>query len=206
MMEHPVTQGSEAWHILRLGKPTASEFGNLVTPEGKVRSGEMPETYLYEKLAESVTGKPLEEGQSWAMGQGAMLESEAIPFFTLAFDIPVRRMGFITTDDMKIGASPDGLIGTDGGLEVKCPLPQTHLKYLLRGTLPPQYVAQIQGSMWVTGRPYWYFMSYNRALPPLVLKVERDAEFQESLTLALKAFLAKMDAANAKLSSLRATA
>lgn len=205
-MAHPVTQGSEAWHLLRLGRPTASEFGNLITPTGKLRDGEMPETYLFEKLAEHITGKPLDGGSSFQMEQGSLLETEAAPFFTLVTGLEVKRMGFCTTDDMRIGCSPDGLIGPNGGLELKCPAAQTHLKYLLRGVVPPQYIPQVQGSMFVTERPWWYFMSYHRAFPPLIVKVERDEAVQKVLREALSVFLAKMDAGLARIAAMTAPA
>jgi len=202
-MLHPVHQGSESWHLLRCGRPTASEFDNLVSPQGKIREGQMPLTYLYEKLAETITGKPLEQTGTWQMDQGSILEGEAIPYFELMQNVKVQRMGFITDDKMRYGCSPDGLIGEESGIECKCPQSQTQVKYLLEGVLPPQYVAQVQGSMYVTGRPSWWFMSYSRKLPPLMLKVERDAKFQEALGAALGKWLADFDAALAKIDALK---
>ena len=202
MMEHPVHQGSEAWHLLRLGRPTASEFDRLVTPLGKVKTGDGPQTYLYEKLAEHLTGKPLDDGSTWAMSQGSLLESEAIPFYELVYGAEVRKVGFVTTDDMRIGCSPDGLIGEDSGLECKCALPQTHLRYLLEGGVPKEYVAQVQGCMFVTQRPRWVFLSYCRKMPPHIVHVERDEAFQQALTAALNQFLANFDNALEKLETL----
>ena len=201
-MEHPVTQGSEAWHRLRFGRPTASEFDALVTPLGKVKTGEGPQSYLYRKLAEHILGRSLDEGGSWAMEQGGLLETEAIPFYEFTFDAEVRRVGFVTTDDMRIGCSPDGLIGEDSGLECKCPLPQTHLRYLLEGGVPKEYVAQVQGCMFVTQRPRWVFLSYCRKMPPHIVHVERDEAFQQALTAALNQFLANFDNALEKLEAL----
>ena len=202
-MMHPVTQGSEAWLKLRLGHPTASEFHNLITPLWKVKDGEGPKTYLAEKLAEHLTGRPLDHGSTWAMDRGTILESEAIPFYEGVYDVKVARMGYVTTDDMRIGCSPDGLIGEDGGIECKCPLPQTHIRYLLEGGVPKDYLQQVHGSMFVTGRKYWVFFSYARGLPPLIVRVERDEAIQKAIGDALAAFLAKMDAALAKLTALR---
>lgn len=203
MIEHPVQQGSEAWHILRLGKPTASDFDRLVTPEWKVRTGQTPQTYLYEKLAELITGKVDDSVKSFAMEQGHLLEREAIPYYELMHDVKVRRVGFCTTDDMRIGCSPDGLIGEDGGIECKCPFPETHLRYLLDGGLPKEYAAQVHGSMFVTGRKYWVFMSYSRHFPAHLVRVERDEEIQKVIGEALAGFTGKMAAAVERIEALR---
>ena len=84
------------------------------------------------------------------------------------------------------GCSPDGIIrGQECGLEIKCPSAAVHVKYLLRGTLPPEYAPQVHGSIFITGFPRWRFVSYRRHFPPLVLTVERDEEIMETITSAL---------------------
>jgi len=189
-MLHPVTQGSEAWHKLRLGRPTASGLSNLLTPEWKRRTGEMPRTYLFSKIAEVITGKSEDEDAgSWAMEQGTLLESEAIPFYEFLTDTKVQRMGFVTDDHMQYGCSPDGLIGEDCGIEVKCPRPHTHVKYLLDGGLPKEYACQVHGSMYVTERPSWVFLSYCRGFPPHIVTVLRDDKIQAAIKEALDYFL-----------------
>ena len=195
-------QGSTAWFVARAGIPTASEFDNVVTPEFKPRTGQGVESYLLKKVAERVMGMP---AQAWAGGaaeQGTVLEIEARPWFAFAHGVEVQDVGFCTTDDGRLGCSPDGLIGSDGGLELKCPEAYTHLKYLLGGVLPPQYAAQVHGSMLVTGRAYWQFVSYNRFFPPLVVRVERDEAKIAALQAALDAFLKQLDAAHAKIKQL----
>lgn len=201
--EHPVTQGSEAWHRLRYGRPTASEFDNLLTPQFKVKTGEGPKTYLCQKLAEHVMGKSLTDGGSWAMEQGSLLESEGLPWYAFTYETPVRRVGFVTTDDLRIGCSPDGLLGDDGGIEFKCPQPPAHLSYLLDGGVPKQYLAQVHGCMFVTGRKWWKFVSYNRFFPALVVHVERDEAIQAQIREALTGFLEQFDLALAKLEVLK---
>jgi hypothetical protein len=204
MKTYNVAQGSPEWKALRLGLPTASEFDALVTPEWKIRTGQGPETYLYQKLCEKILGFA-PDANSFAMEQGAILESEARPFYEFEFSQPVQVVGFCTSDDGRIGCSPDGLIGETGGLEIKCPQPATHLKYLLGGELPKEYRAQVQGAMLVTGRPAWTFMSYSRQFPPLVLRVERDTAAQEVLKSALEIFLEKFDEKLALVSAMRGT-
>lgn len=202
MKVHDCKQGSPEWHALRLGIPTASEFDALITPEWKIRTGAGPETYLYSKLCEKVLGFAPEAG-AWAMEQGVILEQEARPFFEFTRETPVRVVGFCTTDDGRIGCSPDGLIGNNGGIEIKCPQPHTHLRYLLQGTLPKEYAAQVHGSMLVAGRDWWYFMSYSRQFPPLILRVERDERICHQIGNSLEQFLEKFDAALARITAMR---
>lgn len=201
MKLHAVKQGSPEWLALRLGIPTASEFDALISPEWKVRTGAMPNTYLYRKVAERALGFSLNDASSFAMEQGSILENEARPFFEFTYDMPVQTVGFATTDDGRVGCSPDGLIGEDGGLEIKCPSPQVHLRYLMEGKLPAEYAAQVHGSMFVTGRRWWKFLSYSRQFPALVVHVERDEAIQSALRAALDGFLVKFDA---KLAQIRA--
>lgn len=196
-------QGSAEWLYARLGKPTASEFDELLSGEWKVRTGQGVETYLYRKLAEKVLGFPLHDASSWAMEQGAIMEGEAIPFFEGVYDLPITRVGFVTTNDGRIGCSPDGLIGEDNGIEIKCPQPQTHLRYLLEGGVPKEYLAQCHGAMFVTERPKWTFMSYSRQFPPLVVHVERDEAIQNTLMKALSNFLHRFDEKYALIRSMK---
>lgn len=181
--------------IARAGIPTASEFDNLLTPEMKPRVGAMPESYLAKKVAEAWQGGPLAQLNVFDVEQGKILEEEAVPWFELEYSTPIQRVGLITTDDGRCGCSPDGLIGEDGGIEIKCPAVHTHVGYLLKGTLPKDYAAQVYGSMFVTGRKWWKFLSYRRRLPALVLTVERDDEAMESIQEALTLFLARFDRA-----------
>lgn len=194
MKINPSEQGSLDWMLARCGIPTASEFDQLVTPKWEIRKGEMPKTYLARKLAEKWIGGPLPGFGSIDMEFGQILEQEAIPWLELEHGITVQRVGFCTTDDGKIGCSPDGLIGDDCGLEVKCPNPHTHVKYLLAGKLPDEYAAQVHGGMLVTGRPRWRFISYHRHLPALDITVERDDVCGSALYEALEAFNDAFDA------------
>lgn len=198
----PVEQRSVEWMLARAGIPTASEFDALVTPDFKIRTGDMPKTYLAKKLAEVWQGGPLVGFNVFDMQQGVILEEEAIPWYELEFETKVEQVGFITTDDGRIGCSPDGLIGEEGGIEIKCPAVQTHCGYLLSGGLPKDYAAQVHGSMFVTGRPWWKFLSYCRHFPPLIVTVERDEKIQAVLAEALAKFLSQLDAGMERLTTL----
>lgn len=201
MIVSPHAQGSVDWMIARAGIPTASEFGNLVTDGFEIRKGEMPKSYVAKKLAEAWIGGPLAEFSSFDMEQGTILEDEAIPWFEFERGVKVERTGLITTDDGRIGASPDGLL-LDAGLEIKCPRVETQIKYLLKGALPPEYGPQVHGGMLVTERPMWTFVSYSRRLPKLVLSIPRDDKIQSVLLIALMEFRAAFDKGWARLCEL----
>lgn len=196
-------QGSPEWHASRLGIPTASEFDSIISPNWVTRYGEGPKTYLYTKICEKVLGFAQDECGSWAMGQGSILETECIPWFEFAHDIKIDRVGFCTTDDGRVGCSPDGLIGEDGGIEAKCPQPKTHLKYLMEGKLPLEYATQVHGGMYVTGRKWWKFVSYSRQFPALVLHIDRDEEIQRRIGDTLEDFLGRFDLVYSKIKAMK---
>lgn len=193
MKIHPAAQGSQEWIEARCGIPTASEFDNLLTPMFKPRTGEMPRSYLAKKLAEK-WGGPAPSFSSFSMEMGNILEEHAVPFYEFTTNSPVTRVGLCLTDDGLVGCSPDGLLGDDGGIEIKCPEAATHVKYLLDGKLPSDYMLQVHGAMFVTGRNWWKFMSFRRNFPPLIIRVERDEEIIEQIGEAVGEFLQCFDA------------
>jgi len=199
---HHVEQGTKEWLQVRAGIPTASEFDAIITPLWKPRTGDGVDTYLAKKLAERWTGYPLVTFSGGAMDQGKLKEEEAIPQYAFINDVEIDRVGFVTTADGKIGCSPDGLIGEDGGIEFKAPEPHTHVGYLMRGTLPKDYAAQVHGAMLVTDRPWWRFVSYCRGFPTFDMLVERDEEIISKMREAIDAFNVRLDEAFEKLTKL----
>lgn len=194
-------QASAEWAIARSGlhlAATASEFKNLVTPKFAIRTGEMPHSYLCAKISEWWQGGPLPGFGSWATEQGTILQDEALPWLELELNTSIERVGLCTTDDGLIGASPDGLIG-ETGLEIKCCEAPHHAKILLGGVVPDDYLAQIHGSLYVTGFSEWKFLAYRRGFPKLLLTVKRDEIIQEKLREALRAFLRQFEDAKARL-------
>jgi hypothetical protein len=187
----PAQQGSLNWLLARCAVVTASELDAIVTPTFKPRTGDGLKTYLSKKVAERWTGKPLPgfDFSSYDMEIGTILEGEAIPYFEFETGLKVQRVGLCTNDEGTIGCSPDGLIGEDSGIEIKCPAIHTHVRYLLEGVLPPDYAAQVHGSMFVTGRSQWRFLSYCRGVPPLLLTIQRDEDIQTKIKDALDGFM-----------------
>jgi len=180
-------QGSDEWLQARLGIVTASELDALISPLWQPRKGQGVQTYLAKKIAERWRGCPLNTWSGGSMEQGTLREDEARAWYALDQNVDVRQVGFITTDDGKMGCSPDGLMD-DGGIEIKCPEPHTHVGYLLEGDLPSEYRAQVYGSMLVTGLPRWRFLSYCRGFPPLLLTIEADPKVQDTILGAVERF------------------
>lgn len=195
MKIHPGKQGTYEWLQARAGIPTASEFDQLVTPRYQIKKGQGPKSFLEKKVAEYWQGGPLPSWQGMDMEIGQILEERAKPWFELMTGEPITNVGLVTTDDGRVGCSPDGLIGEDGGIEIKCPARHTHVGYLLDGVLPEEYELQVHGSLYVTGRKYWNFLSYDSKFPKLLLRVERDGRKCSIIHDAMQGFLMAFDAA-----------
>jgi len=172
-------QGSQEWLQSRLGKPTASNFGKLITPTGKPSSS--AEGYINELIAQRITGEIPEFYKSEAMERGSELEPHAKATYELTRDVEVVEVGLCLHDEFECGASPDGLVCDDGGLEIKCPLPHNHVAYLRAGDVPSKYIPQIQGCLWITGREWWDFMSYHPSMEDLIVRVYRDDAYIKKL-------------------------
>ncbi len=207
MKIHDCQQGTLEWTKLHFGIPTASGLDNLLSPEFLLRSGEMPKTYVYKKVAEKLQGRPLIDlsASSFMLEQGMIIEEEARPWYELEYDKKIKQVGFITTDDGRFGCSPDGLILNDEcGLEIKSPAAHTHVKYLVNGVLPKEYVAQVYGSMFATGFKKWIFVSYRRGFPALVLQIQRDEKAMSAIARAIDFFHNEFDSAMKRIQNVRA--
>jgi len=196
-----IEQGSADWQILRSGRVTASGLKNILTPSFKVRTGEMPYTYMIQVLAEQWIGGALpQEAGTFDMEQGVMIEEKARSLFSFQTGLEVEKVAFIEADDARFGASPDGIIiGKKEGLELKAPKLVTHLKYLNRGEIPEEYLCQVHGSIYASGFDKWHFMSYRNGFPPLILTVERDEKIMSAIKSALDSFFEQLDAAMTKM-------
>lgn len=192
-------QGTPEWHLARRGVPTASNFSKIITSTGK-RSTQR-EKYMYELAGEKLGAIVEETYQSFAMQRGTILESEARDLYVFAH-APVNKMGLCLSDCGRWGCSPDGLVGDNGGLEIKCPLVHTHVEYLLKckDEMPVDYFQQVQGALLVTGREWWDFVSYFPGLQLLIIREEPEPVFQKLLKQELEAFCVELDDLVRKLS------
>jgi len=147
-------QGTDEWFASRLGKITASEFANVLC-KGAGRG-----TYMLRLAAERLTGITQSTFSNSAMEWGTEHEGDAREYYETVGLCEVQQVGFVIFDEW-IGGSPDGLVGEDGLLEIKCPNSSTHITNILKDKMPPKYVPQVQGLLWITGREWCDFVSYD---------------------------------------------
>ncbi len=194
-------QGSHEWFVARNGIPTASRFKDIVTSKGEPTKSDARKRYLYEIVGERVTNTLADHYASAAMERGTRLEPKARQWFRLWSGDDVQEVGFVVHDLRGWGCSPDGLIGDVSGIEIKCPLRPTFIKYALGGKVPAEYIVQIQGNMWVCERETWTFVMYTdeEGLKPVVAVVEKDEKLHKAFAEHLPAFCAEIDEAAHKL-------
>lgn len=183
---HEMMQGSDAWDTIRLGKPTASEFKKIITPEGKTST--QWRGYARLLIAELILKRQVNNAiadSSW-MQRGKELEGQAVLEYEAHRNVDTQFIGFVTTDDDKVGCSPDRLVGGDGLLELKCPAPQTQVAYLLDEEVSKEYKPQLQGQLFVTGREWVDIFSYHPELPFNIVRVTRDDVYIRSLESLLE--------------------
>lgn len=176
-----VEQRSPEWFAARLGVPSASNFGKVITPGGKKST--QVEGYLNRLVADILTGRSEQMEPNEAMQRGTELEPEARAYYELIAG-RVEEVGFCIHDD-GFGCSPDGVVG-DGLLEIKCPLAHTQVEVLRDGVIPSIYIPQVQGQMLVMDKQWCDFLSYHPDMKPLLVRVERDAKFCALLHEVLK--------------------
>ncbi|HEV2301511.1 MAG TPA: YqaJ viral recombinase family protein, partial [Stellaceae bacterium] len=187
MKLHDCEQGSARWYELRVGVPTASQFHRIVTPGGKL--SKQARGYAFRLAAETLLGRSLESlaATEW-MDRGKELEPEAVRMYEFDHDAATRPVGFVTTDDGRLGASPDRLVeGARAALEIKCPAPQTHLEYMLDG-FGADYLPQVQGQLLVGEFDWVDRYSYHPEMPPVLARTGRDEAYIAILRAALAEF------------------
>jgi hypothetical protein len=182
-------QGTAEWYAARLGIPTASSFSQIVTTLGK--PSKSADGYMRRLLAEHFIGEPAEAQASQFMQRGTHMEKAARARYAMEKDVDVQTVGFCLRDDRLAGCSPDGLVGDDGLVELKCPSAAVHVGYLLDG-LEGEYWTQVQGQLLITGRAWCDLCAFNPALPPVIKRIERDEDFLEILSAALDTFIEQM--------------
>jgi hypothetical protein len=193
-----IVQGSAEWIDARLGLPTASEFSKIITPK-QMKLSTTADGYRNQLLAEWHLGYPVTNADSSFMNRGTDMEQDARAFYELRTDSEVEPGGFCLTDDERAGCSPDGWVGDDGLIEIKCLEIAKHIGFLLDG-VSDEYRCQTQGQLYITGRRWVDLVCYSPVLPSVIVRCHRDEPFQAKLGPALTQFCEMLDAGKVALS------
>jgi len=199
-------QNSPEWFSARLGHVTASRIAD-VTAKGKAGAPSASRAnYAAQLVAELLTGKLAETFTSAAMQHGTETEPEARAMYEFMNDTPITQVGFVLHPTIvRAGASPDGLIGSNGIVQFKCPQSAAHLKLLLGGSIDGGYFKQVQWEMACTERAFCDFASYDPKMPEdmqlHVRRIERDDAVIAELEAEARVFIAEIDAPIAKLNA-----
>ena len=174
-------QRTEDWYNIRKGKMTASNAETIIA------NGKGLETYIYNLMAEYYSSAEKENYINADMQRGIDLEPEAKIEFQFYTGLDIKEVGCVELNEY-ILASPDGLIGDDGLIEIKCPNDSIYFKLLLSNNIKPEYIAQMQMQMYVTDRQYCYFVSYNPNFEKslYITKINRDEEMIDKLKKGLE--------------------
>lgn len=198
-----IVQGTPEWHALRLGKVTASRVADVIA---KTKTGYSTSrtNYAAELLCERLTGRPAPTFLNDAMRWGTEQELFARQVYIDRRSLEVFETSFVDHPEIAMsGASPDGLVGSDGLVEIKCPNTATHIETLDGAGIPDKYLVQMQWQMACTGRDWCDFVSFDPRLPPAmqlhVERVERDVSRVLELENEVAGFLADLDAKVARL-------
>lgn len=200
-----ILQGSDEWLSLRAGKITSSKV-HCIMAQGK---GLTKDKYMVELAVERITGQPIQGGyKSKAMLRGNEDEPLAREFYEFANDVDVEQVTFVIHPSLiNAGASPDGLVGSDGLLEIKNPNMETHVSYLLSKKIPSNYLHQVYWQMACTGRLWCDWMTYCKEMPihlrSMVIRVYRDEKKINELENTAHQFNEEVEQLIAKLENLK---
>jgi hypothetical protein len=187
-------QNTPEWDAARLAIPTASKFDKILTP-ASLKPSKSADAYRFQLLGEWFIGFHVEGYKSKFMEQGKEFEHEARLYYEMETGNDVEQIGFAYLDEKKlVGCSPDGLVGTEGGVEIKCVIPSTQVERMLDNQpVPNEYLLQIHGSIWICNRQWWDFLSYQPDLKHgYIVRVHRDETIIEKLKAAINSFNYKM--------------
>lgn len=205
-MTEQLEQGSDEWLQARVGKVTASRVADVIA-KTKTGWGASRANYMAELIAERLTGRPTDKFTNAAMQWGTDTEPQARAAYEFFQDESVVQVGLVPHPTIKeSAASPDGYVGEDGLVEIKCPNTATHIETVLGGSVPAKYETQMQWQMACTGRKWCDFVSYDPRLPAnlalFVARVNRDDSKIKELESLVTDFLGELDAKVAALTAL----
>jgi hypothetical protein len=196
-VHYDVVQRSDEWRRLRAGKLTGSRAKDMLAA---VKSGEAAKRrdLRYQLITERLTGTPQESGYvNAAMEWGTAHEAEAVAAYEAETGQLVQAVGFCEHGELLAGTSPDGFVGDDGILSIKCPMTATHVSYLRQGGEPSEHAAQNTHELWLTQRAFIDFFSYDPRLPVglrcFLVRVTRSGEDRQKYDAEARKFLAEVD-------------
>lgn len=192
-----IIQGTTEWKQLRLGKVTASRISDVMS-KGKNGESASRKNYRTELVVQRLTKEPGESFTNAAMEWGTNTEPFARAAYEAATSTCVMQVPFVNHLTIEnFGCSPDGMISTNGLLEIKCGNTTTHIEWLLSGKAPSRYIPQMQCQMACTGRKWVDFCSFDPRVPEdlqlFIVRVNRDDEFIEQMEQEVKIFLQEVD-------------
>ncbi|HEV2521063.1 MAG TPA: YqaJ viral recombinase family protein [Candidatus Acidoferrales bacterium] len=203
MKRHPdnfidCVQGSAEWFDARLGRVTASRVRDALSMLKRGGSSEARERYKIDLLTEMLTGKPVEHYVSPAMDFGTEYEPVARSTYEMRTEVEVELIGFVVHPSIiRAGASPDGLVGEDGLVEIKVPNGTTHLRYMIDDVVPEEYAMQMLWQMACTGRKWCDFVSYDPRIPDdfslFVKRLWRDDEIIKMMEDGVRQFITEIN-------------
>jgi putative phage-type endonuclease len=201
-------QRSDEWFAARCGKVTASRVPDIIATTKSGYSASR-KNYAAQIVVERLTGKPADNFQSDAMKWGIDKEPEARAVYEIVRKVSVEETGLVVHPAIPMsGASPDGLVGEEGQIEIKCPNTAQHIETLISQAVPEKYLTQMNWQMACTGRQWTDFVSFDPRMPPhlrlFIRRVERDKPHIAFLEEQVKLFLAEIDKTLAGLEALRA--
>jgi putative phage-type endonuclease len=193
MILETADQRTDDWYAARCGKATASRFKDAIAALKSGAPAQAQRDYLTELVVERLTQQPVQRYATAAMQWGTEQEPAARAAYERVTGTSVEETGFIAHDTLMAGCSPDGLVDWDGLVEIKCPWnTAVHIETLLNG-MPTEHIPQLQGQMWITGRQWCDFVSYDPRMPePLQLhvqRIQRDEAFIADLERRVSSFL-----------------
>lgn len=193
-----VEQGTPEWHRMRAGVITASRVHDIIK-KGRAKGSYSAarQTYMNELIAQVCTGLLPEQLTAKQVAWGHENEPKALALYDPFEDKQINQIAFIYGLDMRCGVSPDALVNDNGGLEIKCPWTTSqYIDQLLGGEPKPEYLTQMQYSMWLTGREYWDFANYDPRMKKgniHIVKHEPDLELFKVFNEEIPKFIKDMD-------------
>lgn len=193
-----IEQGSDEWKQARLGHVTASNMADVMSKGKGTAEAVGRYKYKVKLVAERLTQTSGESFTNAAMEWGIEQEQFACIEYEASRNVFVERTGFWVHPEIQwLGVSPDRLVGDEGLIEVKCPNTTTHLGYLFENKIPSDYYKQIQCQLWVTGRQWCDFVSYDPRLPKrnqlLIVRTERDESLIKEMEAETIQFLSEVN-------------